>query len=318
MPAFATDPWGAAAAALVPRFGAAAVELRYYPRREVAAVRVTAQPHPVLARHAEPPDPPAPWTATAACGSAVGWVLAEGPPDDPDAVDAVLVRAVERHTALRLQQRTGQARALGADLLESLTHRLLTDVVTLESVADGALTGAYDGEETEDIRHGLRQLREAALERLAGTRDVMNSLRPDAPLRPEPLVAALTEEFAIRDVAPRLHVPPGEVPTVLVPGVGWATCARLLADALATDERLGGADATVSVAAHPDGWCVRAGPAGAAPAPNDESPPWTETMVGDLLYAGDLAAMAGGAAGAYALSDDGLLVELLVPAAAST
>lgn len=314
----APDPWGEAAAALSARFGTAAVELRYCPRREVAAVRVAAHPRPVLARHAEPPDPPAPWTAAAECGSAVGWVLAEGPPDDPDAVRAVLTRAVERHTALRLQQRAVQARALGADLLEGLTHRLLTDVVTLESVADGALSGAYDNEETEDIRHGLRRLRADALERLAGARDVMSSLRPDAPLRPEPLVATLTEEFAICDVTPRFEVPPDELPTVLVPGVGWSTCARLLAGALATDPRLGGADATVSVAPHPDGWCVRAGPAGADPPSHDEPPSWTETMVGDLLHAGDLAAMAGGAACAYPLSDDGLVVELLVPAAPST
>ena len=49
----------------------------------------------------------------------------------------LLARTVEREAALRAQASRREVSALTADLLERLTHRLRTDVTTLQAVADG-------------------------------------------------------------------------------------------------------------------------------------------------------------------------------------
>jgi hypothetical protein len=93
---------------------------------------------------------------------------------------------------------------------------------------------------------------------------------------------------------------PGERPRALVPGPGWAACARLLA---------GG---EVGVAAHPDGWAVVAGPPGGG-----EPVAWTEQRLGERFYAGAIVVAAGGSATAVAPAGGGLRIELVVPAAPS-
>src|SRR4051794_4172745 len=97
-----------------------------------AAVRVAGGP--VAPRHVEPVPPAAPWVAEARCGPAAGWLLAQAAPADPEAARARLQRAVERETAHRLQAAAQAAAPLAADLLERLTHRLRTDVTTLQAV----------------------------------------------------------------------------------------------------------------------------------------------------------------------------------------
>src|SRR5262245_20178395 len=113
-----TDAWTHAARTLAPHFGDAQFELRFSLAGQ-AAVRALAPAGPVAGRHAEAPDPSAPWSARAACGEAVGWLLAERAPTDESAARDVLQRAVDRHSSLLLQRIAAQTGALAADLLES-------------------------------------------------------------------------------------------------------------------------------------------------------------------------------------------------------
>jgi hypothetical protein len=96
-----------------------------------------------------------------------------------------------------------------------------------------------------------------------------------------------------------------------VPGAGWSACARLLAAALAGDERLMGAP--IAVRPDPGGWAVTAGDPDAVA----EASPWTEQVLGDLAPAGAIVAAAGGLAEAAQRPDGRLRVRLTVPAAPS-
>jgi hypothetical protein len=259
-----------------------------------AAVRVAGGP--VAPRHVEPAPPPAPWVAEARCGAAAGWALAHEPPAEPEAVRSALQRAVERETALRLQAAAQAAAPLAAELLERLTHRLRTDVTSLQAVADGAVKGLFEPEDLELLPGELERTGREALRRLSAAREVMRVLAANERLEPEPVDVALRTELlgAGRDV--EVSAPGGESPRTLIPGPGWAACARMLA----RDPRL----EMFAVRPHPDGWLVTSGGPG-APAQ------WTERTVGELVHAGHIVAAAGGSA--RVTEPFGL--ELVVPAA---
>ncbi len=295
-----------AAAALAPLFGGAALELRYA-LDGGAAVRAFGGP--VAPRHAEAVPPPAPWVAQARCGNAAGWLLGGAPPSDPERAGAFLERVVERHSAVRLQRLAAQRAALEADLLERLTHDLRTDVSTLQTVAEGAAAGVFDAAELGELPAEIAAVGAAAQRRLSAAREVMTALAA-APAAPEPLLETLRAELEAAGAEIRVADVDGELPQVLVPGAGWSACARLLAEALGSDDRFAGA--TVEVAPHPDGWTVCAGRAGAG-----QPQPWTGRVIGALAGAGHTAAAGGGSAHAERLADGGLRVVLTVPAAVS-
>jgi hypothetical protein len=292
--------WGDAADELAVLFGASPFELRYDLAGRCAA-RVAGGP--VAPRHAEPVPPPAPWCVEARCGTAAGWLLAPAAPAAPERAQAVLQRAVERGTALILQRHAAQRAAMDAELLERLTHRLRTDVMTLQAVAEGALLGVFDEDERAEIPAELERTGREAQRRLSAAREVMTVLEPGARCAPEPIAETLRDELeaAGRDVA--VTAPVHEQPLALVPGAGWAACARLLA----ADTRL----VAFTVTPDPGGWCIAAGPRGAAVN-------WSERELGELAYAGDIAAAAGGAAAAERAEDGALRVALTVPAAPGT
>jgi hypothetical protein len=136
----------------------------------------------------------------------------------------------------------------------------------------------------------------------------MASLHPAAERVPEPLIEVLAGELEGAGAATRIAGVDGEVPVALVPGSGWSACARLLAAALASDQRLAGAPVTVR--AHRDGWSVVAGGEAGEPVS------WTERALGELAHAGAIAVAAGGSASASA-REGRLCVQLTVPAAPS-
>jgi signal transduction histidine kinase len=300
-------PFSEAAALLRPLFGATAFELRYALDGRAA---VRAFGGPLAPRHAEDVPPPAPWVAEARCGYAAGWLLAAAPPADPERASALLGRAVDRRSALRLQRLAAQRAALEADLLERLTHRLRTDVSTLQAVAEGAAAGLFDPADLVELPAEIAAVGVAAQRQLSAAREVMTALAPEAPATAEPLLETLRDELEAAGARVCVADVPGEQPRVLVPGAGWSACARLLAEPLARDARLAGA--TLEVSAHPDGWSVRAGRAGAG-----MPQPWAGRALDALAGAGHIVAAAGGSAHAERLEDGGLRVALAIPAAPS-
>jgi hypothetical protein len=149
--------------------------------------------------------------------------------------------------------------------------------------------------------------------RLSAAREVMSVLEPGAACRAEPLEETLRAELGGAGVGVDLDGVAGERPMTLIPGAGWAACARLLAEALAGDGRLVGDRAAVVVCPHPDGWALRAGP--------DVHPThavaWTEAAIGDLVLAGHIVAAAGGWASARRTAEGRLRIALVAPAAPS-
>jgi signal transduction histidine kinase len=258
------------------------------------AVRVSGGP--VAPRHAEAVPPPAAWRAEARCGAAVGWLLGDAPPADEAGARAELEREVARRTALALQRRAAAWRALGADLLERLTHRLRTDVMTLQAAAEAAAL-LEDADRAELARAGREAQR-----RLTAARLVMRTLDPGAPVVAEPVIDVLRGEL---EAVGREDVPiavPDERALALVPGAGWAAVARLLA----ADPRL------EAFAVEPDaaGWRIACGAPGAPVA-------WSDGELGALADAGRIVVAAGGEAAAER-GPGGLRVTLAVPAAPST
>jgi hypothetical protein len=259
-----------------------------------AAVRVAGGP--VAPRHVEPVPPPAPWVAEARCGSATGWALAHAAPADEDAVRARLQGAVERETARRLQALAEAARPLVADALERLTHRLRTDVTSLQAVADGAVKGLFEAEDLELLPGEIARTGREALRRLSGAREVMRVLLPGERREPEAIEATLRTELAGAGRDAAVTGPDGESPRTLIPGPGWAACARMLA----TEPRL----EVFAVRPHPGGWLVTSGTPGTAVG-------WTERTVGELVHVGHIVAAAGG----LAVVTDPFGLELVLPAA---
>jgi signal transduction histidine kinase len=310
--ATAGSAWAGARDALRTEFGEAAFELRFS-LTGAAAVRALGVGAPVAPRHAEPPDPPATWSAAHTWAGAAGWLLAARAPADADHAAAVLGRAVERHAAELRESLARQRAAMAAELLEGLTHRLRTDVSTLQAVAEGALAGLFDDDERAQIPGELKIIGAEAQRRLSHVREVMSALHPEAPCVPERIVEVLRAEIESTGAAVPVAAVEGERPMALVPGAGWAACARLLAAALVHDERFGGPAATVAIRPHPDGWTVATGGDG----PGTEPLPWTERSVGELVHAGEIAAVAGGAAAAARDAGGRLRVVLTVPAAPS-
>ena len=302
--------WDEAPEELRPLFDGVPFELRYALHGR-AAVRVHAPRGPVAARHVEPPDVTAPWIATARCGDAAGWLLAGAAPvGGADRARAALRSVVDRHTALELQQLETARAAFAADLLEALTHRLRTDVSTLQAVAEGALAGIFTPDELAQIPAELKSAGGEAQRRLSQAREVMGALHPEAPWRSEPVAGALESELEGAGAALRVLGVNGEVPLALGRGTGWSACARLLAAALARDTRLGGEHAVVTVAADPAGWAVTAGCAGAA-----DQAAWTARALGELVHIGPIVAAAGGSATVFRAGAECLRVRLVLPAA---
>jgi signal transduction histidine kinase len=304
----------AATQELAALFGDAAVELRFSLTGR-CAVRVLAPRGPVAARHAESPAPPAPWSAQARCGSAVGWLLAARPPADERSAVALLDRIVERRTALVLQRLAAQDVAIAAELLERLTHSLRTDLGALQAVAEGLTRGVFARAELVEICGGLESAGREARRRLSAVRDVMAVLAPDATSAPEALQESLRAELegAGARAGVEVHGVDGERAMTLIPGDGWGACARLVAEAIAADARLGGERAAVAIGPHPGGWAITAGRRD----PVARAVAWTEQAVGPLAVAGQIAAAAAGSATAFAGAGGGLQVTLVVPAAPS-
>jgi signal transduction histidine kinase len=320
-----TEAWTEAARVLAPLLDGARFELRFSLGGQ-AAVRALAPAGAVAARHAEPPDPPAPWSVRADCGDAAGWLLAERAPTDEPLARLVLQRAVDRHSSLLLQRIAAQRGRIAADMLEAVTHRLRTDISALQVIAEGALTVPFEDDERSHVRAEVGQVGAEAQRRLSAVREVMASLHPGAAREAEPLVDTLARELEgagvetvveMRGRAPGGGVvetavaaaAAGERPVALVPGPGWSACARLLAAAVAADGRLAGA--RLAVGPHPDGWSVTAGAeAGGVPLP------WTERALGELAHAGMIAVAAGGSVLAAERAGR-LRIELTVPAAPS-
>jgi signal transduction histidine kinase len=311
----AGHPWAAAAQELSGLLDAEPFELRYSLDGD-AAVRVLAPRGPVAPRHAEAPAVRAPWSVAARCGQAAGWLLAGAAPADPVRARAVLQQATDRHTALALQRLGRQQAALTADLLEAITHRLRTDVSTLQVVAEGALAQTFAAAEVDAVAQEVRAVGDESQRRMTAVREVMAAHEPDARRRPEALVRGLQDELEATGRSLPLVVDGAddERAMVLVPGPGWSACARLLAEALAGNARLGGAGAEVAISAHPGGWRIIAG----APGAGGAAVPWTQQHLGPLVHGGQIVSAAGGSVGATRVDADRLRVSWTVPAAPSS
>ncbi len=291
------------AAPLHARFGPARFELRWS-LLGTAAVRVLGGP--VAPAHAEAPDVAR--SAVARCGTATGWLLTTEAPDG-----AAVQAAVDRHTALVLQRLATHRATLASDLLEALTHRLRTDVATLQAVAEGMLAGMFSEPERAEIAREVKDVGREAQRRLSAAREAMSALAPGGDREPEPIADVLHAELEAAGLTLDVEVPAGERPRAALPPPGWAACARMLAEALATDARLGGDGAAIRVVPDPLGWAIEAGP----PTRTGRPAGWTARALGALAGAGHIAAAGGGAADAAGVGEDGLRVRLTVAAAPS-
>lgn len=241
----------------------------------------------VMARHVEA-VPSAPWMIEARCGTARGWLLATAVPDDPEREAVRLEAEVTRRTALARERQALALAALDADLIERLTHRLRTDVMTLGAVAEGALEGVF-ADEAEAVMAELRRTSQEAQRRLTVAREVMTVLAGET-AAPEPIAATLRAELegAGRDA---VVVAGDEEAWTLIPGAGWAACARLLA----ADARF----AAFEVAPDEWGWRVTARAGGdaahdgasAADEPSSPAGAWSRT---DAAAAAHMVVAAGG------------------------
>jgi len=204
----------------------------------------------VLANHVEALPLAAPWSIEARCGTAAGWLLGARAPDDVEQARTRLEREVERRTALAVQHRLDRLVALQGELLERLTHRLRTDVTTLQAVADGALLGAFGPAEQAEIGAQVAATAAEAQRRLTAAREVMGVLVPAVDQAPEPIAATLRAELEGAGREATVTVLGEEEPFTLVPGPGWAACARHLA----ADERL----TAFTIGPDEHGWRVHA------------------------------------------------------------
>ena len=220
-----------------------------------AAVRVAGGP--VAPRHVEPVPPPAPWVIEARCGDAAGWLLAACArrPTPSGAARCSSARRA-RGRAAPAGGRRAQLAPLGADLLERLTHRLRTDVTTLQAVADGAVEGPLRA------RRPRAAARRARAHRPRGAAAAERRARGDGRARPRAPAARPSRSW--RRCAPSSR-PPAATPSVTGPqrrdaadahprprlGGVRAACWRRPAarDVRSSDQTAGG-------------WCVTAGPTG--------------------------------------------------------
>lgn len=282
-------------------FGLTPFELRY----DVAGrVGVRVGGGGVMERHVEA-EPTAPWLIGARCGLARGWLLARDGPADLDRAAAWLRADVAQRTAAARERQVLQLAALDGALLERLTHRLRTDVMTLGAIAEGALEGLFEEDAAEVIAE-LRRTGQEAQRRITGAREVMTVLTGDTTM-PESVVTTLRAELEGAGRASAVTCALDEEPWTLIGGAGWAACARILA----ADDRLG----DFTIAPDDGGWRVTAAPHDAARLAEETSSsvatPWSDRALGDLVGAAHLVIAAGGSAEAR-----GGGVELVLPAAA--
>ncbi len=265
----------------------------------VAAVRVAGGP--VAARHVEPAPPSAPWVAEARCGTARGWLLAADIPPDPQAARDQLEREVAERTARELQALGARTAAIGIEAVGRLVHRLSTDVMTLQTVAEAALRELFDAADRASLPGELERTGREAQRRLTDMRAILGVLAPLTPRPPEAIVATLSDELEGTGRTSTVTAPDGELALTRIPGVGWAGVAQRLAE----DGRLG----NFTVTPDPAGWRLSAG------APTGETVDWSEPELGALAHAGHLVVAAGGSALAVRDSDGQLGVSLVLPAA---
>src|SRR6201999_796272 len=110
-------------------------------------------------------------------------------------------------------------------LLESVTHRLRTDIGALVVIAEGALAAPF--EKDEQLRAEVGEVGAEAQRRLSAAREVMTALHPGAAREPEDLVDTLARELEGVGAEVAVESVAGERPFTLVPGAGWGACARL-------------------------------------------------------------------------------------------
>lgn len=265
----------------------------------VAAVRVAGGP--VAARHVEPAPPEAPWVAEARCGTARGWLLAAHPPADPGAAQDYLERAVAERAAHELQALGARTAALGVEAVGRLVHRLSTDVMTLQTVAEAALRELFDAADRESLPGELERTGREAQRRLTDMRAILGVLAALTPRAPEPIAETLRDELEGAGRTATVTAPDDEIALTRIPGVGWAGAAQRLAE----DARLG----NFTVTPDTTGWRLSAG------APTGEPVEWAEPELGALAHAGHLVVAAGGSALAVRDLGGELGVSLVLPAA---
>lgn len=204
-------------------FGLTPFELRY----DVAGrVGVRVAGGAVMQRHVEP-EPSAPWMIEARCGLARGWLLAADEPADPARAAAWLQAEVARRTAEARERQVLRLAALDGALIERLTHRLRTDVMTLGTIAEGALEGLFEEDAAEVIAE-LRRTTQEAQRRITAAREIMTVLT-GATGAPESVVTTLRAELEGAGRASTVTCALDEEPWTVIAGAGWAACARLLA-----------------------------------------------------------------------------------------
>ena len=177
-----------------------------------------------------------------------------------------------------------QLAPLAADLLERLTHRLRTDVTTLQAVADGAVKGLFEPADLELLPGELERSGREAQRRLTAAREVMGVLTPGARSRARADRGDAARPSSRPPAAkPRSRGPAGEIPRTLIPGPGWAACARRPGRRPAARE-----------CSNSD----RTGAGGPLRSGADGTPvEWTERTVGELAHVGHIVAAAGGFGG---------------------
>jgi hypothetical protein len=200
-----------------------------------------------------------------------------------------------------------------ADLLEVLTHRLRTDVSTMQAVAEGALAGVFEQDERDEVGAEIAAVGSEAQRRVAAAREVMSTLAARGEEREEPILRVLSEELEIAGVRAAVRADKGEEAMARVPGAGWAACARRVARALRTDERLGAHDARLAIEPDPSGWRLTVGPDGRAAGEVQ----WSRHTLGELVHAGEILTAAGGDASAVKVDGGGLRITFVIPAAPS-
>jgi hypothetical protein len=166
----------------------------------------------------------------------------------------------------------------------------------LRAVADGAIKGLFEPEDLEFLPGELERTGREALRRLSGAREVMGVLAAGARRAPEPVEATLRAELEGAGREAIITAPADEIPLTLIPGPGWAACARVLA----SDPRIG----MFVVGPDRSGWSIDCGAAGT---PVE----WSERTIGELAHVGHIVAAAGGSA----VATDPFGIRLTLPAA---
>ncbi len=268
-----------------------------------AAVRVAGRARRRRATSSPRRRPRRGWSRPAAAAAA-GWLLAPAAPADPDRRAGA--PAGTRSTGgprWRSRHSPRQAAASGADALERLTHRLRTDVMTLQARSPTPRSaGCSSPEELVALpRPSWGAPRREAQRRLTDARAVMRVLDPAARSAPEPVAEMPARRARGAPDGPPRSARPRE----------RALTRRGLGGLRAAAGRRRAAGAPSPSTPDPAGWRVtrrrpRADHGGTPVA-------WTETELGALAHAGHLVAAAGGSAAATRDARGTLGIELIAP-----